>query len=520
LYDAGAGAALRTNFVWCCLNFVRDYLGHPDCWDDEFSYSSCCLLPGNVGGEAGGSAAASEEEMRHAGHGASLTPPPVASRSLGYVPGVQAGRRHFDIHHAKLREVELFRGCEGAAWDEILLALKIKGGCLPCSTPPGELEQYFAFVHFAGDDRCRAALLVLAISMFLSVPEERVGEPSAAVASTREDALRLLARTEVELGRVEGDAKGEEMFFDVFGFTAAQARYMLLHTSLREDYAPIYDYGTGIADGTPRLVFDLGMSGGMDSLFYLVHGFRVVAVEPNPLLVLDVRSALSRYGDRFRVVNAVVIDEAETWRRPSASSATRLAPENAVEFYIHRERPDFSALDGSRVPKLQRAGTMLVRTLTCADLVATHGRPFGVKIDAEGADRACLTSLRHADAAPPYVSAEMPSVIKEGSEPALALLALLLEMGYTEFKLCRQSLYNARLVVAVDQTTNQSNMMASRQGLGLGASGPFGEAAVDWIAGPRWRPAQFLAQELGYGGPVWVASTMNEWFDIHAKLGE
>merc|ERR1712232_645579 len=106
----------------------------------------------------------------------------------------------------------------------------------------------------------------------------------------------------------------------------------------------------------------------------------------------------------------------------------------------------------------------------------------------------------------------------QNSDAAVALLTLLRSMGYTGFKLCRQAIYNSRTVVGVDQATNETNLLVSGQGLGLGASGPFGEASVDWIAGARWRSASMIVSELAHGGPVWVASTMEEWFDVHARL--
>merc|ERR1712194_44627 len=171
----------------------------------------------------------------------------------------------------------------------------------------------------------------------------------------------------------------------------------------------------------------------------------------------------------------------------------------------HRDRPDFSALDGERVPRHMRAGSVPVHAVSCAELVAKYGKPYGVKIDAEGADHACLTSLKRANAVPYYLSAELPNVLKEGSEPAVELLQLLTSMGYEEFKLCRQSLYNARTVLAVDQLTNVTELMVSRQGLGFGASGPFGEPAVDWLVGARWRSASAILPNLKSMGAVWVA---------------
>lgn len=310
----------------------------------------------------------------------------------------------------------------------------------------------------------------------------------------------------------------DQRFFDLLGVTAAQVRYLLRHSWLTTDYSPVFDYSESAEDGSELpLVFDLGMSGGMDSLFFLIHGFRVLAVEANPLSALDVRHALKRYGRRLTVLTAAILNDDESDVHSSRSPLSDL-PMREVDFFIHKERPDFSALDPDRVPRHARAATVAVRALSCADLVAEFGRPYGMKIDAEGADRACLTSLKRVGAIPRYLSAELPNVLKDGPEPAKELMRLLVSMGYSAFKLCRQSLYNARTVMAIHQLTNKSEIMVTRQGLGLGASGPSGEAAVDWIVGPRWREAAEVLADVEQWGPIWALNTLGEWFDLHARL--
>ena len=43
------------------------------------------------------------------------------------------------------------------------------------------------------------------------------------------------------------------------------------------------------------LIMDIGMNNGRDSLFYLRKGFRVVAVEANPILVKNAQQQLADY---------------------------------------------------------------------------------------------------------------------------------------------------------------------------------------------------------------------------------
>eukprot|EP00928_Gymnodinium_smaydae_P020342 TRINITY_DN17864_c0_g1_i2.p1 TRINITY_DN17864_c0_g1~~TRINITY_DN17864_c0_g1_i2.p1 ORF type:complete len:533 (+),score=118.80 TRINITY_DN17864_c0_g1_i2:198-1796(+) len=498
---------------------VRQHFGHPECWGAGRNFERCCFAPG-------------------------------AAALLPAEAGPYAGspsRAHLDFEHPRLSGLALLRGCrEDASWDEVFFAAKLKGGCLACSTPPADLDRYLSLLGTGAvveegsggraeqaEGDCLAGRLLLAFTLWMSTPEERPGEPPPEARRARRLALRLLERAEAELlslaregppavSGLEAQAVADALLFDILGFTFRQARYNLLHTSLLEDYEPIVDYSAALGLPTvspPPLVFDLGMSGGMDAFFFLMHGFPVVAVEANPLLVADVHAALARHGQRLRVLTAAVVGESAA--DGSGGDLAEEAP--VVSFHIHRERPDFSALEAERVPASDRAGTVPVQAVTCAQLVASFGRPYAVKIDAEGADRACLTSLRRARATPPYLSAELPAVGGDGDQAAggsaaVALVVLLARMGYVGFKLCRQTLYNSRTIVAVSQETNRSEIMVSRQGLGLGASGPFGEAAVDWVAGPRWRTAEELLPELVAGGPVWAAASMGEWFDLHARL--
>lgn len=480
---------------------LRQHLGHPACWDENtidsdfvsagpqtrgLSYERCCLIEPTGDMESG--------------------KPLHEVVSLG-IRSDKEYSWHLDYKHPRLENVRSLQGCEAPAWDELLYAVKIKGGCLPCGTPPHDLDRYVELPHVTQEGTCLAGRMLVALSSFLSIPELAPGKMDPTADGPRAEALRYLEVMEGELRSVSPPVD----FFDVFGLTAAQVRYMLLHTSLQANYTPIADYSN---EGGELLIFDLGMSGGMDTLFYLLHGFRVVSVEANPMVVLDgYHGGLEQYSERLHVLNSVLREDSANLAENSDGGIAAVLP-----FHIHRERPDFSALDESRVPPDQRAGTMPVPAISCAELVQRFRRPYGVKIDVEGAGESCLRSLRSAAAAPQYVSAELPHVIRDGEKEARDLVLLLVSLGYDKFKLCRQSLYNVRTVWSVDQETNQTDLASTRQGVGLGASGLFGEHAVDWRSGLKWRTAAEITSELGYWGPNYAVHTMMEWFDLHAKL--
>ena len=54
-----------------------------------------------------------------------------------------------------------------------------------------------------------------------------------------------------------------------------------------------------------KLIFDIGMHHGLDTEFYLLKGFRVVAVEANPLLV---RNAQERFANYLRSEQLVIVN--------------------------------------------------------------------------------------------------------------------------------------------------------------------------------------------------------------------
>lgn len=488
-------------YTWCCLSFARQYLGHPECFDEELTFERCCLVP---------------EAQQPAERPAVEEPLSPGRFTLGLVGGDLAGRRHLDLGHPLLRGMQTLRGCSTVAWDELFLAVKMKGGCLPCSTPPGDLDRYLSLEESRS---CLAGQLFVSLTRFIATPEETVGQQTPEALEIRKSTLAMLDAVEADVRAVSdvaaaGFESHSALFFDVFGVTPVQIRYLLQHTSLLDDYSPIFPYDAVLLPEEERpVVFDLGMSGGMDSLFYLLHGFRVVSVEANPLVALDTQAAMQRFSRRLSIIPAAIISDEE---RSDMGDPGRMSGFE-VAFYIHRNRPDFSALDAKRVPPLVRAGTVPVRAMSCGELVALYGTPFGVKIDAEGADVKCLLSLRQAGVLPRYLSTELANLMKDGAREAFDLVLLLSSMGFTGFKLVRQTPYNARTVIGVDQETNLSSLLVSRQGLGLGASGPFGEAAVDYVAGPRWRGAAEVAAEVGEMGPVWAAMSMGEWFDLHAR---
>ena len=171
------------------------------------------------------------------------------------------------------------------------------------------------------------------------------------------------------------------------------------------------------------LVFDVGYHAGRDTALFLRKGMRVRAVEADADTIAStaarhpaIRAALreSKHSSRLEVLNVAI---------SNSSGGT-------ITFYALRSAPQLSSIHPSTCAAKGGGGciTKTVRTATCADLIRTHGTPILLKIDIEGADRLCLSSLWKLQEAgiplPTYVAIE-----DNGA------LDLLVSLGYTGFKL-------------------------------------------------------------------------------------
>lgn len=118
-------------------------------------------------------------------------------------------------------------------------------------------------------------------------------------------------------------------------------------------------------------------------------------------------------------------------------------------------------------------------------------------MDVEADTDVCLDSIYRSNVTPPeYLSLEL-----EAGHCLKQFVAILSQMGYSQYKICRQYLYSPARC--------EQNFT-----LGCG-SGPFGEDAVDFLSGPRWRDNESIISHDGWqkefeGG--------KDWFDLHAKI--
>ena len=140
------------------------------------------------------------------------------------------------------------------------------------------------------------------------------------------------------------------------------------------------------------LIFDVGADTGDDTAYYLFKGYRVVAVEPNPLSAAGLRE---RFSKEIAAGRLILLELAIA------------TTEGTADFWICDDLPAWSSLDRQMASKNRsRHHSVSVPTCPFGDLLERFGVPFYCKIDIEGADKTCLDDMSPGTK-PPFVSVEM-----------------------------------------------------------------------------------------------------------------
>jgi FkbM family methyltransferase len=233
------------------------------------------------------------------------------------------------------------------------------------------------------------------------------------------------------------------------------------------------------------LIYDVGLHTGQDTAFYLKKGFRVIAIEANPLLA---QHAQLRFADacaegRLRVLSVGV--GTETGRFP---------------FYINSLHAEWSSFDqelGSRGCDLEVIDVDVVKL---EEIVAEYGVPYYLKIDIEGSDMAALGSIARFPAPPRFVSAE-------NGHPAM--LDLMWRLGYRQFKFINQA-----RVPAMRCPSPAREGVEVEHVFELGSSGPFGQETVG-----EWKSREdVMAEILAYWNNPAFDANVHGWYDLHGQF--
>jgi FkbM family methyltransferase len=277
----------------------------------------------------------------------------------------------------------------------------------------------------------------------------------------------------------------------------------------------------------PDLIYDVGLFGGEDTAYYLFCGYRVVALDANPLMIERARARFAR--------------EVQDGRLALLNVGISNGPE-CQPFWIS-ERSEWSSFNRAVAA---RDGTLhapvSVPVVPFAQVLEQHGVPHYLKIDIEGNDRLCVDALR-GRTLPRYISVESECVGDSealSDEQATAILLALREVGYRRFKLVDQRRGwipvrpdgAARLWTrVVDKTakggfrlgrlsrfarrfTDASRVGALGFNFSFGSSGPWGEGLPGgWMSFEKAR-ATYLRERRAF---VARARTGHEfWYDWHA----
>lgn len=178
------------------------------------------------------------------------------------------------------------------------------------------------------------------------------------------------------------------------------------------------------------LIFDIGMHQGEDTDFYLRKGFRVVGIEADPELA---RLCRARFERQLPEGKLTLIEGAVVTRPQDGYSAM-------VRFFRNRDKTDWGTVQPDWAARNRQLGTRVevieVPAVDLVEVIKSHGVPYYMKIDIEGADWVCLAALARFRQRPAYVSLESSKTSLAGIRSEIDVLTAL---GYDRFQAIEQS---------------------------------------------------------------------------------
>jgi len=202
------------------------------------------------------------------------------------------------------------------------------------------------------------------------------------------------------------------------------------------------------------LIYDVGAHKGEDSDFYLKLGYRVVAIEANPILCEHLKQ---RFGKEINDGTFTLLDKA------IGDSPGK------ITFYVNKKRSVWGTADPAWARRNEGLGTdseeIEVQSVRFRDVISQYGCPFYLKIDVEGADMLCVKALEDINCRPKYISIEST---KTSWFDLLNEFDTFERLGYTKFKV-------------IDQRTHKNEQFRGRHGELVSyafeseATGPFGQ---------------------------------------------
>lgn len=175
------------------------------------------------------------------------------------------------------------------------------------------------------------------------------------------------------------------------------------------------------------LIIDVGMCDGADTAYYLFKGFRVIAIDADPILC---ERASRRFADeiaekRLEILNLGIAQG-----------------EQVLTFYRSLKDPGLSSFDAELGKVGGRYEEMQIPCRPLSAVIAEFGIPHYLKIDIEGFDAIAISTLTP-ETAPRYISVEL--------NYCDTILPALRQLGYQHFKLINQNFHTTSLEIGQDE---------------------------------------------------------------------
>jgi FkbM family methyltransferase len=260
-----------------------------------------------------------------------------------------------------------------------------------------------------------------------------------------------------------------------------------------------------------NLIYDIGANDGTDTAYYLSKGFRVVAIEANPILCAKLKE---QFHSEIASGSLSLLDV-----------GISVLPGEAL-FWVCERFSEWSSFEQEAAGRNGAPHhSVMVRTTTLADIFAKYGVPFYLKIDIEGLDHLCLSAIDPTDA-PRYVSVEMSH--RDGDKD----VGTLRDKGYKSFKIISQvtradpmmtlswlshSVWRRQRI----RIQHYDRLMRGKTRDGQwvfpqNSSGTFAESTPGkWLnysqCLSRWKHLRAMDSLFHHNGSA-------EWFDVHARF--
>ena len=131
------------------------------------------------------------------------------------------------------------------------------------------------------------------------------------------------------------------------------------------------------------LIYDVGMSNGDDTAYYLASGFKVVAIEADPLLV---EQTSRRFEKEIAIGDLIMLNVGVSDR------------DGSFPFRICESNPEWSSFDlAASEDKGVDFRQVMVSCRSFRSILEEFGTPFYLKLDIEGNEIYCLRDLIASD---------------------------------------------------------------------------------------------------------------------------